>query len=178
VLLTVHGLDAGRASPALTTTSIGSVIKGMCERAVPQSTCRDATPEPFERIPAQFAATLEAGIGPRIVALLKQAPTADAFFVPPDNAAYWQFALGGMRPFENLNFLPAHFGRPLLLGLPPVEFELDPARVGAVLLGSYGETARSRELSDDELCRHARARAIARVVVFASLDAVRLLECR
>jgi hypothetical protein len=53
--------------------------------------------------------------------------------------------------------------------------------ISGAMLDRYGDGARSRAVSDRDLCGHARARAIDRVVVFASLEppgAIRLLDCR
>jgi hypothetical protein len=181
VLMSALGMQAGRAAPSRTLRSIDMAIATMCARAVPEAACRTALPRAFRPAPDAFVAALDGGVGPRILALLRQAPAGDAVFVPPGNDAYWDFVVGGDRATENLNFLPAHFGRPMLLGLPPTAYGVEVGAINAVLFGRYDDGARSRLVSDDSLCRHALQRAVARVVVFAALeraDAVRLLECR
>jgi hypothetical protein len=180
VLMTALGMQAGRAAPSRTVARIDTAIATMCERAVAEAACRAHLPRAFRAAPAEFVATLDNGLGPRILAVLKRSPTGDAVFVPPANATYWRFVLGGDRPVENLNFLPAHFGLPMLLGLPPAAYGVDVQPINAVLFGRYDETARSRPLSDRELCRHAQERAIDRILVFEALEpsAARLLDCR
>jgi hypothetical protein len=181
VLTTVLAMEAGRAAPARAAATISTAIDMMCRRAMPESTCRADRPRAFHAAPAELVAAIESAIGPRILAALKQSSAGDAFFVPPGNEAYWRFALGGMRSYDNLNVLPAHFGKPMLLGLPPATYGLDVKLINATLLGRYGDSARSRPVSDRELCRHAREREIGRVLVFESLeqpDPVRLLDCR
>ena len=88
-------------------------------------------------------------------------------------------SVGGARPIETLDFLPAHLGLPLILGLPPVAYGRDTALINAALIGRYDDTARARPVSDVELCRHARTRNVGRVLVFALLEppAARLLDC-
>jgi hypothetical protein len=152
----------------------------MCEDAASQAACRADAPRAFEPASAEFVAAIEAGVGPRILATLTlaNARAHDAVFVPPDNDAFWRFAISGFRPVHNLNFLPAHFGMPVLLGLPPSTYNVDVTVLHKALLGRYGEDAQSRRLSDDELCRHARARRVPRVIVLESLAATRTLDCR
>jgi hypothetical protein len=181
VLAAALGLQAGRAAPSHAAATIGAAKQKICERAVPEAACRAAVPRAFGAASAEFVAAVERGVGPRILAVLGRSPAGDAFFVPPGNEGYWIFALGGMRSFENLNFLPAHFGKPMLLGLPPAAYGVDAALISGAMLDRYGDGARSRAVSDRDLCGHARARAIDRVVVFASLEppgAIRLLDCR
>jgi hypothetical protein len=180
-LATGWAMEEGRAAPSRAAATIDAAIAAMCRGAVPESTCRATTPRAFRTAPADFVATLEAGTGARILAVVKQSPVGDAFFVPPGNEAYWRFAIGGHRPFENLNFLPPHFGVPVLLGLPPAAHGPDITVVNWGLIGRYDDGARSRPLSDDELCRHARARNLGRVTVLESLEppvSVRMLDCR
>jgi hypothetical protein len=181
VMLIAPAMEEGRAAPSHAATRISGAIEAMCRRAVPESTCRATMPRAFQPARADFVATLEAGPGPRILAALKQSPGGDGFFIPPGNDAYWRFVAGGNRPFESLNFLPPHFGLPVLLGLPPAAHgaEIQPIKDGVI--GRYGEGQRSRALSDDELCRHARERNVTRITVFESLDSPnsrRLLDCR
>ena len=181
VLMTALGMQVGRAAPSRTAARIDAAIATMCGRAVSEAACRARVPRAFRAAPAEFVAALDGGIGPRILAVLKQSPAGDAFFVPPGNETYWAFVLGGDRPTENLNFLPAHFGRPMLLGLPPAAYGVEIGAINAVLFGRYGESARSRSMSERELCRHAQVRAIGRVVVFDSLEPpmpVRRIDCR
>jgi hypothetical protein len=180
VLMTALGMQAGRAAPSRTVARIDAAIAALCGRAVPEAACRAHLPRAFRAAPAELAAALDGGLGPRILALPKRSPARDALFVPPGNEAYWRFVLGGDRPTENLNFLPAHFGLPMLLGLPPTAYGVDTEPINAVLFGRYDESARSRPLSDRELCQHAQERAIERVQVLESLEPseVRALDCR
>jgi hypothetical protein len=182
VLFTTLGMEAGRAPPSRAAATINTATDAMCRRAVPESQCRAGVPRAFRAFPAEAVVALEGGIGPRILAVLQQshAAAADALFVPPGNETYWQFVLGGARPFDNMNFLPAHFGMPMLLGLPPARHGVDVNLISRALLGRYGDSARSRQLSDGELCRHARERRTGRIVVFEALEgpaSVRLLDC-
>jgi len=179
VLVTTLGLETGRAAPTRTVPTINAALRALCERAAPGAACHGRL-HAFRRIPADVGAAVGRGTGARILAALKQGPAGDAVFVPPDNTAYWRFVLGGPRPVETLNFLPAHLGVPLLLGVPPAEYGVDVASINHALIGRYDDSARSRPVSDAELCRHARARNIARVIVFASLAPpdTRLLDCR
>jgi hypothetical protein len=181
VMMSWLAMDFGRAAPSLTTTRINAAIDAMCRRAVPETTCIAKAPQAFQRAPIEFVEALERGTGPLVVTSLKQSPQVDAFFAPPENEAYWRFVTGGHRPFENLNFLPAHFGKPMLLGLPPPAHGVDVGSINTALLGRYDEGARSRSLGDSELCRHAQRRHIHRVLVFESLEppnAMRVLDCR
>jgi hypothetical protein len=177
VTITAYGLDGSRAAPVRSVESIDAALHGLCPH-VPGDACRSM--RAFGGIAPEVVAALPHATGPRILAVLKQAPASDAFFVPPDNATYWRFALSGKRPIEALNFLPAHFGVPLLFGLPPASYGASLPAINLGLMGRYDDGARARPMGDDALCAHARTRNVARVVVFAALEPpdVRLLACR
>ena len=180
VLITAIGMQQGRAAPSGAAAIIDSALDRMCERAMPEAACRANTPRVFQAAPAALVAAIEAGTGARILAALQRANVTlhDAIFVPPENETYWRFTIDGRRRFHNLNFLPAHLGVPVLLGLPPTTYLTDMRSLTGILLGRYDEGARSRPMNDDELCRHARQHRVARIVVFELLDATRMLDCR
>jgi hypothetical protein len=178
VVATWWGMEKGRAAPSRAVATISAAIGGMCRGVEPVSACRAAAPRAFARHSPDFVAALREGTGPRILATARQSPLPDAFFVPPANEVYWRFASGGNRPFENLTFLPAHFGVPMLLGLPPLGYGQNFQEIIDGLTWRYRENARSRSLSDNELCEHARRRNVARVAILESPDAVRQLDCR
>ena len=104
-----------------------------------------------------------------------------AVFVPPRNALFWSpdgTPPNTRRCLRRPFVLPALTGVPMLMGLPRGCPNFPYLK--GYGHGDYGPEARTRVLSDDALCRHAREREVTRVLVLESLeraDENRTLDC-
>lgn len=121
--------------------------------------------------PPHYGARLAAVVG----AFTARHPRrAHAVFVPPTNRAFWSFPRGCI---SRSHVIPALTGVPMLLGLPPAG---DDCVLEARGYMDYDDASRSRVITPEALCVHARARAITNVLVLYDVDdptANRELDC-
>ncbi|SME98775.1 hypothetical protein SAMN06265365_107204 [Tistlia consotensis] len=174
-------LEHGRMPPSEAVARTDALVERIC--AQPGVACPADSRFLTRRLSAESERTIAEATGGRLIEVARElvARGAQAFFVPPSAADVWDFLLHFKpRPIENLQFLPAMTGRPMLLGLPPAARGIPLTMVRGALLGDYGDANRSREINDAALCRHALERRIDTVGIIDRLTPsprTRLLRC-
>ena len=174
-------LELTRLQPTAVSGRIAAANAMVCA-AVDRHCSQDRAILP-KALPAEIPDLIQASLGTQLIAQAGHLADrgAEAFFVPHDADPVWQFLLSGDRLSDNLQFLPAVFGRPMLFGLPPSSYGLDISLVNVSLPGTYDESDRSGPISDQDLCRHASSFDIEVVGVIAAPSATnrnRLIKCR
>ncbi|SME98770.1 hypothetical protein SAMN06265365_107203 [Tistlia consotensis] len=174
-------LECSRLVPSIAFARIDALAGRICARV------EGACPADGGLLPQSLSSATERAIAGSEGGRLAQAAEAlvaegaQAFFVPPSAGDVWDFLLHQKeRPIENLMFLPAMTGRPMLLGLPPAPRGVPLAMVHGGILGDYDDRDRSRAIDDAGLCRQAQRRGVAVVGVIDGLTPsprTRLLRC-
>ena len=128
---------------------------------------------------AAFRQVLADGAGGQLIQAVQRefsvADRTEAVFIPSENKAFWTL-FSGPRCLDKYNTQVSMTGQPSLLGGPPLSYQCGLDAYTA----EYGTHFESRDISDADLCAHARARGIRRVLIFAQSEPGarnRVLEC-
>ena len=128
----------------------------------------------------EFVEALRRSYGVRAIELIRAVSDREGrsglgVFVVPENARFWTYSVDcRSQPL----FVPALAGIPMMRGLPPVTEPCPLPRTYGY--ADYGASSRAVDADPGELCRHARSRAIRRVLVLRDIEvtgANTLLRC-
>ncbi|MCX7309104.1 MAG: hypothetical protein NTZ72_14620 [Afipia sp.] len=126
---------------------------------------------------ADFKAAMSAAVGPQLISMVRdhidtRSPD-NAVFIPPQNLAYWDFQAICR---DKHNIQTALTGQPSLLGGPPASYNCPKDAYTT----PYGNDFAARDITDADLCAHARTRKIKTVYVLNDVRAAtsnKLLRC-